>query len=128
VPISADDPGLAAAIQKGVDDANASAHPFDRGGARPNGTQKGNGWLGRLVRPDGKVSTELTAGYTIDGRETDIPLIVPTLTPGEVRHLLTLDPNAPDFFAKVGPSIEQKALAHARERMAAGKSPYSDFE
>ena len=48
-------------------------------GMREDGTPKGMGWLGLLKRPDGKVSSELSVGVEINGKETLLPLFVPTL-------------------------------------------------
>lgn len=88
---------------------------------RPDGTRKGQGWLGVLERPDGRVSTEITIGVNIDGQETDIPALVPTLTRREVDTLLELEDGRP-----VPESIQRKAAEHARERIRRGLSPYAD--
>lgn len=87
-------------------------------GLRPDGTKKGNGWLGPLKMKDGSVMTELTMGVNIDGMETDIPTIVPTLSKQEIDHLLSGKP-ATD-------AIVDKAVSHAKMRMAQGFSPYAD--
>ncbi|MFA5354947.1 MAG: hypothetical protein WC291_12015 [Thermodesulfovibrionales bacterium] len=87
-------------------------------GNRVDGTPKGNGFFGPLKRPDGKVSTELSVGITLDGKETQIPVLVPTLTGQEVDFLLA--GNKPTSL------IIQKAIAHARERIAQGKSPFAE--
>jgi|GEM_PF-3997990 hypothetical protein len=58
-------------------------------GMRADGTPKGEGYFGPLARPDGGVSSELTIGVSFDdGVEAQLPLLVPTLTGGEVRSLL----------------------------------------
>ena len=86
-------------------------------GLRPDGTPKGNGFFGPLMRPDGAVSTEISIGVDFDGRETQIPSLVPTLTPAERDYLLAgNDPT---------PTIVQKAVDHARQRMAKGLSPFA---
>lgn len=95
-------------------------------GNRPNGDPKGAGWLGVLPRPDGGVSTEISAGVEIGGKETEIPLMVPTLEPQEVQWLLRADTSSPQFYQQMPPSIMQKATDHARQRMALGKSPFID--
>jgi hypothetical protein len=95
-------------------------------GARPDGTKKGLGWLGLLPRPDGGVSTELSAGVEIDGRETLIPLLVPTLAQPEVKWLLSAKEDDPQFFNKMPPSIMDKAVQHARQRIALGLNPFAD--
>jgi len=89
---------------------------------RPDGTTKGTGYLGVLQRPDGSVSTEISVGLPINGKEMDIPTLVPGLTPQEVNWLLT---TPVDRVAKELPdSIRQKAIAHAKARIAMGLSPF----
>ncbi len=62
----------------------------------------------------------------MDGKEVELPLMVPTLTRPEVDTLLGLgDPKADGFWPKVPQSIKDKAVAHARARIAAGKSPFA---
>ena len=92
-------------------------------GARPDGTAKGSGWLGVLQRPDGRVSTEISVGVNIDGKETLIPTMVPTLTKQEVDWLLTNDVSDPRSIPQ---PIIDKAVAHAKKQIAAGKSPFKD--
>ncbi len=87
-------------------------------GPRVDGTQKGNGFLGPLRTTTGETATEISIGVNIDGKETQIPSLVPTLTPGEVTALLAGE--------KPSPAIVEKAVAHAKQRMAEGKSPFAD--
>lgn len=92
-------------------------------GKRADGTQKGNGFLGVLKRPDGNVSTEISVGVNIDGKDVEIPTLVPTLTAAEREALLSL----PD--GQMPPeAIIRKAAAFARQRMAQGKSPFAQAE
>jgi len=90
-------------------------------GNRPDGTPKGNGWFGVLKRPDGGVSTELSADSTIsiDGKERQVlyPLLVPSLSKEEVTSLLSGD--------KPTDAIYRKAEQFAAERVAAGLSPFA---
>ena len=86
---------------------------------RPDGTRKGMGFLGPLQRPDGKISTELSIGVNFDGKETLIPTLVPTLTKDEINDLLTDGP--------ITDSIRNKAIEHARQRMALGKNPFAEI-
>ena len=79
--------------------------------------EKGLGYFGELKRPDGMVSTELSIGVEFDGKETEIPSLVPTLTKDEINHLLA--GNEPTE------QIVDKAVVHAKERMAEGKSPFA---
>lgn len=82
---------------------------------------KGDGWLGTLLRKDGGVSSELSVGVNIDGRETEIPLMVPTLSVPEINYLLSMPDNA-----QIPQSILQKAQQHALQRLRQQKSPFKD--
>jgi len=86
---------------------------------RADGSEKGDGWLGVMRRPDGKVSSELSIGVEINGKEVEIPSMVPTLTKDEIDWLLNHPPSA-----RMPASIVQKAADFARQRMAQGKSPF----
>lgn len=94
---------------------------------RADGSQKGHGFLGLLRRPDGGVSSEISIGVEINGKETDIPTMVPGLTKPELTALMTKPEEwvsqSKDALAQ---SIRDKAVAHAKDRMAAGKSPFAD--
>ena len=83
---------------------------------RNDGTVKGPGFLGPLDTPDGKVMTEYSIGVEFDGKETEIPTVVPTLSKEEVEHLRTT--------GEVTDAIRDKAIAHANQRVSAGKSPF----
>ena len=87
---------------------------FDYGN-RPDGTAKGTGFFGLLNRPDGTDSTELSIGVEMDGKETLIPAIVPTLTQDELNTVLT---------SGVTPQIVRKAADYARERISNGLNPF----
>jgi len=84
---------------------------------REDGTQKGMGFLGPLKFKDGRTSTELSIGVNFDGKQREIPSLVPTLTREEIQHLL--DGNGPT------PAIVDKAVAHARQRMTVGKDVFA---
>lgn len=96
---------------------------------RADGTRKGNGFLGVLKRPDGGISSELSIGVEINGKETEIPTLVPTLNQDEISYLLatpadkigTADP------ARFG-QIQSKAEAFAKQRLAAGKDPFAALD
>jgi len=95
-------------------------------GERPDGQEKGAGFFGELKRPDGNISTEISVGVGIEGKETLIPLIVPTLTKSELNYLLKSDVKSKTFFQKMPESIINKAVDHAVSRMNANKSPFAD--
>jgi len=88
-------------------------------GTRPDGTYKGQGFLGPLERPGGGVMTEYSVGVSLDGKEMDIPTLVPTLSKAEIDTLL----NLPD--GKLPPkAIIKKAVEHAKMRLKEGKSVF----
>jgi hypothetical protein len=86
-------------------------------GKRQDGTEKGEGFFGELKRPGGGFSTELSIGVNLDGKEIEIPALVPTLTEQEKNFLL--EGNKPTQ------EIVNKAVKHARERMKRGESPFA---
>jgi len=90
-------------------------------GNRPSGEAKGVGYLGVLARPKGGVSSELSMGVNFDGKETEIPLMVPTLNQKELDWLMT---NQPDP-SKIPETIKRKAVEHAVMRMKQGNSPFA---
>lgn len=87
---------------------------------RLDGTPKGKGFFGELERPDGGISTELSIGITFNGEPMEIPLLVPTLTPGEIDLLLTDIP-----IDDIPKEIIDKAVDHARDRIREGKPPFA---
>ena len=86
-------------------------------GLRVDGTTKGKGFFGPLTTKDGQVMTELGTGVNFDGRETEIPTLVPTLTKQELQSLL--QGNDPTD------AIIQKAVDHAKMRLNQGLSPFA---
>lgn len=85
-------------------------------GERPDGTKKGRGFLGELPNNMGGVSTELSIGVNIDGKETLVPTLVPTLDQSELDLLLA--------GGKPTKAIADKAARHAVERIKKGLSPF----
>ena len=94
-------------------------------GNRPSGEKKGKGYFGEMKRPNGDVSTEISVGVGMDGKEMEIPLIVPTLTKKELNYLLSTDVESKSFFTNMPPSIMDKAYDHAMTRMKSGMSPFA---
>lgn len=89
-----------------------------------SGDEKGRGFLGMLKRPDGDESSEISIGVPINGKQTEIPAMVPTLTKRELSQLLALREDQ-----RMPQSIVSKATTHAKQRIAAGMSPFaSDAE
>lgn len=93
-------------------------------GNRPDGTKKGNGYFGKLKMQDGSndVATELTIGVNLDGKETNIPALVPSLSSEQKEYLLKGgDPRKREDIIKA-------AVEHAKDRIKNGLSPYADSE
>lgn len=93
-------------------------------GNRSDGSKKGKGFLGEMQRPDGSVSTEISAGFEVDGKEMDIPLMVPGLTKKELDYLLNTQADEKTFLKNLPDSIAEKAIAHAEKRLKQGKSVF----
>lgn len=98
-------------------------------GKREDGTEKGEGYFGTIPRTDGsnQISGELSIGVNINGKETLIPTMVPTLTKPELDFLLKADNKA--LFDRNNPlavGIVEKARAHAQQRIAQGKSVWAE--
>ena len=92
--------------------------PAAQYGYRPDGTPKGLGYYGKLKRPDGDYSTELSIGVEMDGKEQEIPSLVPGLKPQEIDWLLN--------NGEMTDEIVRKAYEHAMQRMKSGYSPFFD--
>ena len=88
-------------------------------GMRNDGkTKKGMGFLGALKNKNGEVMTEYSVGVNINGKEMDVPSLVPTLSADEVDRILNT--------GELTDSIVGKAVDHARQRIKDGKSPFAD--
>ena len=93
---------------------------------RSDGSEKSaKGYLGPIVNErDGKTMTEFTIGVEIDGKEVNVPSMVPTLSSKEIEILRNTIPGE-----KIPESIARKAKAHALMRMKQGKNIfYQDGE
>jgi len=88
---------------------------------RPDGSMKGSGWLGVHKTPSGSDVTEYSVGIEIDGKQMDIPTMVPGLTKAEVEQVIT----AAEYGEFPNRSVMDKAVSHARKMLAAGKSVYA---
>jgi hypothetical protein len=97
-------------------------------GMRPDKTAKGFGYFGEIKRPDGNVMTEISVGVGLNGKETLIPLVVPTLNKSELNYLMKADPQSQMFMEKMPRSIMDKAVDHAVMRMKENKSPFASPE
>ena len=93
-------------------------------GLRNDGkTYKGTGWLGELKLPNGGVASEYTIGVNFDGKEIDIPTLVPTLTKAQqdlmVNDIIPNNKPVPDDIVKA-------AVDFAKMRLANGQSVFAN--
>lgn len=101
------------------DDPAANPAHWDQ---RADGSDKGQGFLGLLKRPDGRVSSEISVGVEIDGQEREIPTLVPTLSQDQLDYLMTHPVGEGHPLPE---AIIQKAVDFARQRLARGLSPFA---
>lgn len=90
-------------------------------GLRADGkTRKGMGFFGPIDVGGGNIATELSVRMKgPDGKLVHIPSLVPTLTGGELKGLLT------DFDRTYTPEVERKVKAFAASRISRGLSPFA---
>jgi hypothetical protein len=98
--------------------ADTEPDPNDPSWRREGGALKGKGFLGMLPHKGGKVSSEISIGVPINGKEMDVPSLVPTLTKDEIQWML--DGKKPTR------QIVQKASDFAKKRIAQGKSVFAN--
>ena len=78
---------------------------------------KGLGYFGRVPTKGGRTMTELSATFDMDGQQVALPLIVPTLSPDEVK--LLQDGGEPTE------NIYRKAFEFAQSRRKQGRDPFA---
>lgn len=82
---------------------------------------KGLGYFGAIPQPDysprGDYSTELAANMDVNGRRLDFPLLVPTLSPQELQHLMSGGTPTDEIY--------RKAIAHAMMRGYGAKDTFA---
>ena len=94
---------------------------------REDGSKKGLGYLGPLLRPDGGVSSEISVGMDLGNGEMLIPTMVPTLKRNEVSYLLnTPEDKLKEVDLELFKSIVDKAAQYAKDRMKSGKSVWAE--
>jgi len=86
-------------------------------GTRGDGSAKGNGYFGPLPYTGAPVDPRYSSPVSTELTMDDYPLLVPTLTKEEVKHLLS--------GGKPTPGIMEKAMKHKRSRQILGLSPYA---
>lgn len=93
-------------------------------GKRRDGTDKGTGWLGVHKTKSGNDMTEYTVGLNINGKDVDVPTLVPGLTDKELAYLKT-EPSLKER-TPMNESILRKAAEHAKKRLSEGKSVFAN--
>ncbi len=117
---------LAAALNvAGLQASPADSVPRASWGARQDGTPKGTGFLGVLRTPAGNVVSEYTIGVKIDGKQIDVPTLVPTLTRAEVEGVLRAADD-PTNKTPLPPGVEIKARKFAETRLFDGLSVFAE--
>lgn len=86
-----------------------------------NGDQKQAGWRGILSDGKGGVMTEVSTGVKIDGKEVEIPLIVPESTKEDLQRIAKI---ANGELTDIPEDLLEKALSFAKKRIAEGKSAF----
>jgi hypothetical protein len=91
---------------------------WGKNGTRNDGTKKGTGFLGVRKMTDGsnRDMTEFAYGFEVNGKEVEMPALIPTLTDDELNHLLS--------GKKATPEILRKAYEHGVGRIKEGKNPF----
>lgn len=93
---------------------------IDYGNRYGTNTPKAAGYFGELPLKSGGVATEYSVGMDINGKNIEMPTLVPTLTPEEIRIVLY----AADLGVQPPEFILEKARQHAIQRMNQGLSPF----
>ena len=93
---------------------------------RNDGSLKGKGFLGTLKGKGGKDVTEFSIGVEINGKEIDIPTIIPTLTQEELDYVLGEGDMA--IGIPIADRIATKAQKFAEERISKGLPAFATPE
>lgn len=75
-----------------------------------------------LKNSAGQDVTEFSIGVNINGREVEIPTVIPGLSKAELK--VVLDATAGN--GELTDEIVNKAVEHAMKRIKEGKSPFAD--
>tara|TARA_R110000751_G_scaffold54334_3_gene117012 strand:+ start:2706 stop:3005 length:300 start_codon:yes stop_codon:yes gene_type:complete len=86
----------------------------------PADGKKYTGWKGVHINKKGEKVTEHSMGFGMDGKEVEVPMIVPSTTKQELDIILNL--------GKETPAMIKKATDHAKMRIKQGKSPFKNPE
>ena len=81
---------------------------------------KAEGFFGRIPLSNGDYATEYSVSQNIDGKNVEMPSIVPTLTKEELGHVMRSSATG----SPLPNSVYDKSLAHAKDRISKGQSPF----
>lgn len=112
-----------ATVSSGTENSNVTL-PKDN--YRNDGSLKGKGFLGALKGIDGKDVTEYSIGVELNGKEIDIPTVIPTLTQEELDYVLNQGDMA--IGIPIADKIAIKAEKYAKERLAKGLPVFATKE
>lgn len=102
---------MIAAYLRGMSPSQPSSYRYG------DGSMKATGLLGPQTNAQGQGMSEYSIGVPINGQQTEIPSMVPTLTPEELNGILTT--------GAITPEIHRKAIAHALARDSRGLPPFA---
>lgn len=95
-------------------------------GRRPDGTLKGDGWMGVQNATDKNGNpikvTEYSVGVNINGTEMDIPTLIPGMSQADVNRVVQAAANDESPPA----DIVKRATEFAQKRVSAGLSPFKE--
>ena len=89
-------------------------------GYRADGSPKGPGWLGEIKLPRGGIATEYTVSTEINGKQMEIPMLVPGLSKKELKDLISIIDNNSD----IPDTLFEKAKTHAVSKIEQGESVF----
>lgn len=95
-------------------------------GFRQDGAYKGRGFLGEQITDRGTPATEYTIGVKIDGKEMDIPTMIPTLSEDELKYVLS-EGDLTNKDIPIATRIIEKAVNFAKDRLANGLGVFAGF-
>lgn len=99
---------------------NSLARLAQYGNRYGTNTPKSFGYFGELPLSNGGVATEYSIGQNINGKDVEMPSLVPTLNYEEFNAVL----NSANSGENLPDSVYSKALEHAKQRQMLGMSPF----
>lgn len=81
---------------------------------------KQQGYFGEIPIGGGDVATEYSVSQNINGKDVEMPTIVPSLTYDELEAVK----NSAKYGTDIPDEIYRKAALHAQMRMSQNKSPF----